>query len=450
VEVVVGENPALTPPWLAAQRTKPPAEAARAPEPPRPPEAPRFGSTPPPPVPARPPEAPRFGSVPPAPMPAMTASAPLPAPMMAPSAPVSVMMPSAPVPAPVSVMTPAAPMPPPLVTSSLAATPPAAPIATPRALEADGKSLAKATYAGTLAASNAAAGRGVAPRAPAPAQEKAAPAPEPAPEQPAAPPLELIWFDPDLAARLRATAAWAPLMKPPKKPAPQQRGAPPPPPEPPDASEKAVRADFAAVLSRGAPQSIAQIEAALGSALAGGGEPPLVLAAGDLELPLDEIELLKATIAAATPLAALDKKLKEVLDVASELLAGAAGAPEVVEGQLARIREAWTRANRLLPASYLETQPERVLLGQRRYQKRDLLDGTWIRALYQFGSGDAPVPAYVPESLEKKLPLFKSFAARAVFEALPQQDQYESHPLALRLVALARVVGARSRTPSRG
>ena len=44
-------------------------------------------------------------------------------------------------------------------------------------------------------------------------------------------------------------------------------------------------------------------------------EPRLIVVAGDLELPFDEVETLKVLTSAAAPLAMADKKLKETLDL---------------------------------------------------------------------------------------------------------------------------------------
>jgi hypothetical protein len=261
-----------------------------------------------------------------------------------------------------------------------------------------------------------------------------------------------VWFEPSFIARIRKIPEWSPLLhKAPRQP-PPARGAPPPPPEPADVAEQAVRADISSILARGATMSGAGLSDAVMAALGEGGTltPPLGLVAGELDFPFDELELLKATVGAASALATADKKLKEVLDLVGEMMkTELRGAPEVVEGLIARVREAWGKANRLLPTSYLETHPERLLLEQRCYQKRDLLDGTWIRALFSVGGAEAPVPTYLPIALARRLPLFKRFTARAIVEAHPQQDQYERHPIALRVAALARVVTSWARPAPR-
>jgi hypothetical protein len=80
-----------------------------------------------------------------------------------------------------------------------------------------------------------------------------------------------------------------------------------------------------------------------------------------------------------------------------------------------------------------------VLLEKRRYQRRTVLGGPCIRAL--LGRDAGAMPAYLPDDLATKLPLVTQLKARIVAEVGPSQDQYESHPYALRVVALARVIG---------
>jgi hypothetical protein len=87
----------------------------------------------------------------------------------------------------------------------------------------------------------------------------------------------------------------------------------------------------------------------------------------------------------------------------------------------------------------------RLLLEQRSYQKRDLWSDSFLRAVIAPAGEGSAIPAYLPASLAKQLPLFARFPARLLAEAFPQQDQAESCPVALRVVALGRVVTARRR-----
>jgi hypothetical protein len=120
--------------------------------------------------------------------------------------------------------------------------------------------------------------------------------------------------------------------------------------------------------------------------------------------------------------------------------------PEVAAGFVLRLRDAWVKSNRMLPADYLDVHARRILLDQRAYQKRVFADEEWIRGLLHTGASEgSAVPAYLPAALARKLPLLSRFPARILAEAVPQQDQYESHPAALEVIALARVLPARAR-----
>ena len=307
----------------------------------------------------------------------------------------------------------------------------------------DEKALAKAAFVGVAAASDAAAGG-------APAARRGEALPEPrAAASPDRALLEVLWFDEAFVARIRQVPAWAALLlrpPPPPKKAPTQRGAPPPPPPPPEpasAGAATEKADVAAVLAKARAARHAEIDAAIAEALGSEGalEAPLLVIESVLELGFDKLELLKATTSVAAPLASADKRLKEALDFAAEMLkTDLEFAPETIDRLVARVREAWSKTNRQFPPDHLEALPERMLLERRQYAKRDLLDGTWIRATLTVDG--VALPAYLPDALSKRLPLYRHFAARAIVEALPQQDQYETSPVALRVVALARALPA--------
>ena len=67
-----------------------------------------------------------------------------------------------------------------------------------------------------------------------------------------------------------------------------------------------------------------------------------------------------------------------------------------------------------------------------------LLGEPRIRALFTPGGGKAAIPAYLPEALGPKLPLFRRFNATGIVEILPQEDQYETHQSSLLVLALGR------------
>jgi hypothetical protein len=168
---------------------------------------------------------------------------------------------------------------------------------------------------------------------------------------------------------------------------------------------------------------------------------PLVVIGGELRLPFDEIETLKTAAAAAKPLAKDDKKLTDLLEMVGELLDTPLlqGSPSAVDSLLRDLTSAVQQARRTLPVKYLDAHIERVLLEKRRYQRRTVFGGTSLRALL----GKDGVPTYLPEDLATKLPLVTQMKARLIAEVTASQDQYESHPHALRVVALGRVMTLR-------
>ncbi|MFT3766434.1 MAG: hypothetical protein QM820_13115 [Minicystis sp.] len=127
-------------------------------------------------------------------------------------------------------------------------------------------------------------------------------------------------------------------------------------------------------------------------------------------------------------------------------------APAVAEGLTRRIDQAFAQGKRAVPGDYVEAQRERVLLEQRRYQRRAVFGDKHLRALLRF-DGDAPpakaasgktaapntaVPVYLPESIAAQLPLQARFRARFVAEVRLAADPAEAHVAALRVLALAR------------
>jgi hypothetical protein len=100
----------------------------------------------------------------------------------------------------------------------------------------------------------------------------------------------------------------------------------------------------------------------------------------------------------------------------------------------------------MVPADYLDVHARRILLDQRSFQRRILCNEEWVRALLALPGQPVHVPTYIPAASARWLPLFGRFAARVIAEIVPQLDQHEGHPLALRVVALARVVSPRTRT----
>lgn len=297
------------------------------------------------------------------------------------------------------------------------------------------------------------------------AEPQAAPAPRvelhaaPAPRAEGLEAVELVWYDPESVPRVRRKAEWRPILD------ALERA-----PLDPDVDDPAFakdpmqiedRREIFEVVVRASPLDPDGLDAALGRCLRDDGKfvPALGLFAGELELPFDELATLRATLTTVSPIAGPDDALKAALQAARDFLAtpGLMSAPAVAEGLTRRIEDAFAGSKRVVPPGYLEAQRERALLEQRQYQRRAVFGGKHLRGLLRLsgpepgagprpGSGAKPaptgptvVPLYLPEALAEGLPMYPRFKARVVAEVRLPADRYETHPAALRALALARL-----------
>lgn len=387
---------------FAKSETSPPG-----PPPPPPPPSAGAGFWPaggPPAQAAAPIAAPTFGAVPPvaAPMPA-----PLPAPMPAPA-----MDPVKPGAAPPAWGAPSIGAP-----AGIAPPPPAMAHASAAAL------------AGLVSASNAAAD----PRA---TGANAGPAPRWIEGDV----LHLLWFNPDVAPRVRRKPEWKKLLdkleQGPFDPEVDQAGD--------DDADVEDRREVFEVIAHGTPAGQDAIDRALLEAVRADGRfaPQLLLLLGELRFDFDELETLKATLSAATPFTPNDEELKKSVDAATAFLGtpGLVAAPDVATAMTQKIKDAFAVGNRPVAATYLDDQTERALLDRRAYQKRSVFGAPHLRGMFFFQGSSTGIPTYLPEAVGKKLPLFRRLRVRLLAEAQFQADQYESHPAALKSEAIARIV----------
>ena len=252
--------------------------------------------------------------------------------------------------------------------------------------------------------------------------------------------IQLVFHETDSMPRIRRAPRWRSILH------ELEKHPPDPDLEDPafakDPADVEDRREIFEILARGTPAIAAEVNEALVAAVREDGKlvPPLLLVGGELQLPFDEIETLRATVTTVTPLAGNDENLRASIDVARQFLAipGLATAPAVAEGLTTRIRDAWNQGKRMVAPGYLDAQTERALTEQRHYQRRTVFGGPHLRALLHAG-GPSPIPMYLPEAAAKVLPLYPRFKARVVVEVHLQLDPYETHQAALRGVALARV-----------
>lgn len=266
--------------------------------------------------------------------------------------------------------------------------------------------------------------------------------PKKEPQPPVLDVLDLVWFDRSALPRVRKNPTWKALLR--------DLESQPADPDLDDMTlgqspaEVEDRRDVFEVLARGAADNAVGIEEALSSAIRPDGKvvPPFVLAAGELLLPFDEVETLKAHAAIISPLASGDEKLKAELALVRDFLQSPdlSCAPPMVDALSARLWEAFSKAKRAVPAETLRSHADAMLLQKRKFQKREVLGGWHLRALLSAGPGGGPFPAYLPASLAPILPMFQRFRARLFAEVHVTVDQHESCGTALRVLAIARVV----------
>jgi hypothetical protein len=257
--------------------------------------------------------------------------------------------------------------------------------------------------------------------------------------------LELLWLDPRIPARLRRKPEWQRLLDEGRA---RRNAADPVPVLPNQKASAEDRADVMEILTLGQESDGAAVRAAVAAGTRADGRfaPPLLLVGGDLSLSFDELEMLKGLAANALPFAVEDESLQTAVDAAAEYLRlpGLLATPLAVEALARRIREAFARTPRGVPADFLDAHTQRALLDHRQYQTRIFHGAPHLRILIGVPGESSPTLLFASPKLAMSLPLSPRFPARLVVEAHLFSDQYEPQPFALELLAVARRVGAPS------
>jgi hypothetical protein len=258
--------------------------------------------------------------------------------------------------------------------------------------------------------------------------------------------IDLLWFDRSCLPRARKRPEWKQLIK-----ALEDR---PPDLDLDDASsvgqrdEIEDRRDIFEILARGDAQDANGIEAGLDRSVRQDGKvvPPLLLVFGDLAFPFDDTEMLKAHAAVIAPFSQGDEKLTSEVTLVQDFLSTAeySCALPMIEALGNRLWGAFARAKRAVDADTLRSHADHALLRKRKLQHREVFGGEQIRALYHATSNSPPIPTYLPKMLTAILPMYQRIRARMVVEVHLAVDQHENSSLALRVVALARVVDRRA------
>ncbi len=296
-----------------------------------------------------------------------------------------------------------------------------------------------------MAASNAAAAAAAAysvPRRDVRAPLKVLPDLEPEPAQATKRAMRLVWMDPEVMPRVRRIPRYKPILAALEdQPLERDRDDPSAEQDPMAAED---RREMFEIIARGETTDGDGVDEALDAAVREDGKfvPPLVLLAGELDFPFDELEALKATITAATPEATqADEDLRATLEIGRRFLRtpGLSASPQVSVNLTNRIRDAFAKEKPTTGAEFLDLQTERVLLKERHYQKRELLGDDHLRFLFHVSGSKDPLIGYLPMKVASKLPMFKRFKGRLLAEAHLVEDQYDTQPSCLRVVGLVRV-----------
>ncbi|MBW2453264.1 MAG: DUF2169 domain-containing protein [Deltaproteobacteria bacterium] len=305
------------------------------------------------------------------------------------------------------------------------------PTGTPAVAHADARALGE--YAAKVAAGPA----------PAPVKTPAASVPTLEPEAPPSDPLLLLWFDPECLPRVRRLDRFRPVLEAlDHRPVDRELDDAVPSDDP---FELEDRRELFEVLARGKPDSSSGVRRAVERAMRKDGKyvPQMVLLAGHLVTPFDELSRLKATLTTVQPLMREeDEDLKSAVDHTRDFLAmpDLICPPSVLNGFTKRIHDEFDAEDLSLVETYLKDETDRILLDQRLYQKRILYGAPHLRTLLELTGEDTPIPTYLPEDIAGELPLFQRFKVRLLAEARLQEDENEPCEVALRLLALARVV----------
>jgi hypothetical protein len=296
---------------------------------------------------------------------------------------------------------------------------------------------ARAALDGVAGASNAAADRphgAGGPRAVGAAQER--------PRVTSNDVVDLVWFDEEIPPRVRRQPTWIDAVRDERRiddwvtaPETQEQ----------NQQEKDRRAVMRA-LARVPPTDPSTLPRLLAESVDEEGfvDRPLLVVAGDLALQLDPIETLKASVELASQLGT-SEKLKEAIDAAKDIAQAQCVSTPVVDGLLARLRKEFAQANRNLANDYLESTVQRQMLDERTYQKRQVLGGGHLVA-HLLGTGGGPTTTvYLPDHLAPQLPVVSKLKVRLIAEPHPQQHPADGEGVALRTLALGRVIGSRGR-----
>lgn len=251
--------------------------------------------------------------------------------------------------------------------------------------------------------------------------------------------VDLVWFEEDLPSRIRRYDPWSDAVRDDVRMDDWITAE-----EPTEKQKAELRRFVTRALGRVPTTEPALLNRLLAESVDEEGviDRPLVVAAGELSLQLDPIEVLKSSVEIASQLGTSDK-LKEAIDASKDIAKAQRVSTPLVESLLARLRKEFVQANRSLPNDYLESTVQRTMLEERKYQRREVLGQAHLAGMLAAPGGSTAT--YLPDHLASHIPVFPRFKVRIVAEPHPAQHPSDGDAATLRVLALGRVIGTRAR-----
>lgn len=252
--------------------------------------------------------------------------------------------------------------------------------------------------------------------------------------------IDLIWVNTNSLARIRKQSVWKDVLANVKSrpddddvddDLPPGRRLPP-----------KDRRDILAIMSKAEPLDIQGIEHALRNALDGDGgfTPPLVLGEGELAMCYDELETVKATLAALAPHSGMDKRVDDAVIKVQEMfkMPWSQGANGVLEETAANLRKLYGELRKGIASDRFDQQVEQTLLDGRHYRKRTVFGQPRLVGVLSSRDGKQSVPMYLPDHLAKELPSLRRMYVRVIGDVRPRAEEGEKSAAAVRVVAMGR------------
>lgn len=248
-------------------------------------------------------------------------------------------------------------------------------------------------------------------------------------------PIMMLHVEPGVSARLRRAPSWRAVVQAPSRAA--QR-----------AAEEAGDDGAAALDARDAVAALRGAQATplgeVGGALARGVDDgvlvgPLLVVEGEVEVPLDEAEVLRATVEAMTPLRAIDPGVKNAIEAARPFVDARWLDAGVAATERVRLRQAMVSLGLGSTADAVDAQVERRLRRERRHVTRTFRGARWVVA--RLDGGGVHLRLLVPHAAVDVLPVGRRFGGHLLVEVQPSFDPDDAGGPTLLVLALARDVG---------